>query len=68
MHLVGAAKGVSVSYDAIQDLMQMLQEFTVRLGAYAQEAISESLRDKLSDIIVTLIDIFVLSFKTIQRG
>lgn len=25
MHLVGAAKGVSASYDAIQDLMQMLQ-------------------------------------------
>ena len=25
MHLVGAAKGVSASYNAIQDLMQMLQ-------------------------------------------
>ncbi|KAJ5415509.1 NACHT and TPR domain protein [Penicillium sp. CMV-2018d] len=68
MHLVGAAKGVSASYDAIQDLMQMLQDFTVRLSAYTQEAIPEALNDKLSDIIVTLIEIFALSSKTIRRG
>ncbi|KAJ5598042.1 NACHT and TPR domain protein [Penicillium hordei] len=68
MHLVGAAKGVSTSYDAIEDLMQMLQDFTVRLSTYTQEAISEALSDKLSDIIVTLIEIFALSSKTIRRG
>ncbi|KAJ6009081.1 hypothetical protein N7522_004097 [Penicillium canescens] len=68
MHLVGAAKGVSASYNAIQDLMQMLQDFTIRLRAYTQEAISEALSDKLSDIIVTLIEIFALSSKTIRRG
>ncbi|KAF9888556.1 hypothetical protein FE257_008487 [Aspergillus nanangensis] len=68
MHLVGAAKGVSASYDAIQDLMQVLQDFTTRLRAYTQEAISEALCDKLSDIIVTLIEILALSSKTIRRG
>ncbi|CAG8016084.1 unnamed protein product [Penicillium nalgiovense] len=68
MHLVDAAKGVSTSYNAIQDLMQMLQDFTIRLSAYTQEAISEALSDKLSDIIVTLVEIFALSSKTIRRG
>ncbi|CAI7663781.1 unnamed protein product [Penicillium pancosmium] len=68
IHLVGAAKGVSASYDAIQDLMQMLQDFTARLKAYAQEAISEALSNKLSDIIVTLIEILSLSSKAIRRG
>ncbi|KAE8385186.1 NACHT and TPR domain protein [Aspergillus alliaceus] len=68
MHLVGAAKGVSASYEAIQDLMQMLQDFTIRLKVYTQEALSEVLSDKLSDIIVTLIEIFALSSKIIRRG
>ncbi|GFG13412.1 hypothetical protein IFM61392_07918 [Aspergillus lentulus] len=68
LHLMGAAKGVSASYEAIQDLMQMLQDYTIRLRAYTQEAISEALSDKLSDIIVTLIEIFALSLKTIRRG
>lgn len=68
MHLVGAAKGVSASYDAIQDLMQTLQDFTIRLKTYTQEAISEALSDKLSDITVTLIEILALSSKTIRRG
>ncbi|KAJ5819255.1 NACHT and TPR domain protein [Penicillium riverlandense] len=68
MQLVDAAKGVSASYDAIQDLMQMLQDFTIRLRTYTQEVISEAISDKLGDIIVTLIEIFALSSKTIQRG
>ncbi|KAL4739869.1 NACHT and TPR domain protein [Aspergillus similis] len=68
LHLVGAAKGVSASYEAIQDLMQLLQDFTVRLNVYTQEAISEALSDKLSDIIITLVEIFALSSKTIRRG
>ncbi|KAL4978719.1 NACHT and TPR domain protein [Aspergillus desertorum] len=68
LHLVGAAKGVSASYEAIQGLMQMLQDFTVRLNVYIQEAISEALSDKLSDIIITLVEILALSSKTIRRG
>ncbi|KAL5001768.1 NACHT and TPR domain protein [Aspergillus recurvatus] len=68
LHLVGAAKGVSASYEALQDLMQMLQDFTVRLNVYAQETISEALSDKLSDIIITLVEILALSSRTIRRG
>ncbi|KAL5050600.1 hypothetical protein BDW71DRAFT_203337 [Aspergillus fruticulosus] len=68
LHLVGAARGVSASYEAVQDLMQTLQDFTVRLNVYTQEAISEALSDKLSDIIVTLVEILALSSKTIRRG
>ncbi|KAL6234540.1 hypothetical protein BDW75DRAFT_241045 [Aspergillus navahoensis] len=68
LHLVGAAKGVSASYEAIEGLMQTLQDFTVRLNVYTQEAISEALSDKLSDIIITLVEILALSSKTIRRG
>ncbi|RAL05354.1 NACHT and TPR domain protein [Aspergillus ibericus CBS 121593] len=67
-YLMSAAKGVSTSYDAIQDLMATLKDFTIRLKAYSQEFISDALSDKLSDILVTLIEIFALSTKTIRRG
>ncbi|KAB8238058.1 NACHT and TPR domain protein [Aspergillus alliaceus] len=67
-YLMGAAKGVSASYDAIQDLMSTLKDFTIRLKAYSREAISEDLSNKLSDILVTLVEIFALSTKTIRRG
>ncbi|RYP54147.1 hypothetical protein DL769_010400 [Monosporascus sp. CRB-8-3] len=67
-HLMAAAEGVSSSYDAIQDLMGSLKDFTVRMKAYTQEEISEDLSDKLSDILVTLVEIFALSTKAIKRG
>ncbi|KKK20439.1 hypothetical protein ARAM_002899 [Aspergillus rambellii] len=67
-YLMGAAKGVSSSYDAIQDLMGSLKDFTIRLKTYSQEAISEDLSNKLSDVLVTLIEIFALATKTIRRG
>ncbi|PKX90549.1 NACHT and TPR domain protein [Aspergillus novofumigatus IBT 16806] len=67
-YLVTAAKGVSSSYDAIEDLMGTLKDFTIRLKAYGQERISEDLSDKLSDILTTLVEIFALSTKAIKRG
>ncbi|RLL95865.1 hypothetical protein CFD26_105362 [Aspergillus turcosus] len=67
-YLVTAAKGVSSSYDAIEDLMGTLKDFTIRLKAYSQEQISEDLSDKLSDILTTLVEIFALSTKAIKRG
>ncbi|KAE8376136.1 hypothetical protein BDV26DRAFT_294367 [Aspergillus bertholletiae] len=67
-YLMGAAKGVSASYDAIQGLMGTLKDFTIRLKAYSQEAISEDLSNKLSDILVTLVEILALSTKAIRRG
>ncbi|KAL3473862.1 NACHT and TPR domain protein [Aspergillus californicus] len=66
--LIGAAKGVSASYDAIQDLMGALKNFTTRLKTYSTESISENLSDKLSDVLVALVEIFALSMKTIRRG
>ncbi|RHZ57984.1 NACHT and TPR domain protein [Aspergillus thermomutatus] len=67
-YLMTAAKGVSSSYDAIEDLMGTLKDFTIRLKAYSQEQISEDLSDKLSDILTTLVEIFALSTKAIKRG
>ncbi|KAE8157722.1 hypothetical protein BDV40DRAFT_277652 [Aspergillus tamarii] len=67
-YLMGAAKGVSASYDAIQDLMGTLKDFTIRLKAYSRESISDDLSNKLSDILVTLVEILALSTKTIRRG
>ncbi|KAL4958739.1 NACHT and TPR domain protein [Aspergillus stella-maris] len=67
-YLMTAAKGVSASYDAIHELMESLKDFTIRLKAYGREAISDDLSDKLSDILVTLVDVFALSTKTIRRG
>ncbi|EAW12079.1 NACHT and TPR domain protein [Aspergillus clavatus NRRL 1] len=67
-YLMSAAKGVSSSYDAIQDLMGTLKDFTIRLKAYSREQISDDLSEKLSDILVTLVEIFALSTKAIKRG
>ncbi|KAL4879917.1 NACHT and TPR domain protein [Aspergillus karnatakaensis] len=67
-YLMGAAKGVSASYNAIHELMGSLKDFTIRLKAYSRESISEDLSEKLSDILVTLIEVFALSTKTIRRG
>ncbi|KAL2843076.1 NACHT and TPR domain protein [Aspergillus pseudodeflectus] len=67
-YLMSAAKGVSRSYDAISELMGSLKDFTIRLKTYSRESISADLGEKLSDILVTLIEIFALSTKTIRRG
>ncbi|KAH8695196.1 NACHT and TPR domain protein [Talaromyces proteolyticus] len=67
-YLMGAAKGVSASYDAIQDLMETLKDFTIRLKTYSRETISEDLSNKISEILVTLITIFALATKTVRRG
>ncbi|KAF7179313.1 hypothetical protein CNMCM7691_008246 [Aspergillus felis] len=67
-YLMSAAKGVSSSYDAIEDLMGTLKDFTIRMKAYGREQISEDLSEKLSDILTTLVEIFALSTKAIKRG
>ncbi|KAL3480754.1 NACHT and TPR domain protein [Aspergillus californicus] len=66
--LIGAAQGVSTSYESIQDLMGSLKEFTVRLKTYSQEEISEDLSERLSEVLVALIEIFALSTKEVRRG
>ncbi|KAK2736232.1 hypothetical protein FQN57_000830 [Myotisia sp. PD_48] len=65
-YLMNAAKGVSASYDAIQDLLESLK--ALRLKVYSKELISDELSDQLSEILVTLIEIFALSRKAIKGG
>jgi hypothetical protein len=45
-----------------------VQDFTVRLCVYSREQISKELSGQLSDILVTLIEIFALSRKAIKGG
>ncbi|KAJ5093886.1 hypothetical protein N7456_009747 [Penicillium angulare] len=67
-YLIDAAKGVSSSYDAIEELMKSLKEFTVRLKIYSQERISEDMSERLIDVLVTLMEIFALSTREMRRG
>ncbi|KAI9763739.1 MAG: hypothetical protein M1840_009136 [Geoglossum simile] len=68
MYLIGAAKNTSASYDAIQDLMGTLKDFTTRLRVYAREEISKELSEKLTEVLTALIEIFALSRKAIKEG
>jgi hypothetical protein len=45
-----------------------VQDFTVRLCVYSREQFSKELSGQLSDILVTLIEIFALSRKAIKGG
>lgn len=67
-YLIGAAKDVSSAYDAIQDLMGTLQDFTVRLKVYNREKVSPELQTKLTEVLVALLEIFALSRRAIKRG
>ncbi len=53
-----AARGVSNKYDAIIDLMESLRGFTVRLEIYAHQVFSANLGERLTDIIVALMEVF----------
>jgi hypothetical protein len=53
VYLIDAAKGVSKCLDAITDLFQILQNFTVRLKVYDMVEISGELRAKLTEILVS---------------
>ena len=67
-YLINAAHGVSASLDAISDLLAALKDFTVRLKVYNQADLSQELREKLTEILITVIDIFGRSTKVIQDG
>lgn len=68
MYLINAAHGVSSSLDAISDLLGVLKDFTVRLKVYNREDLSLELREKLTEILVTVLDIFARSTKVIKDG
>ncbi|KAL4984093.1 hypothetical protein BDW68DRAFT_180987 [Aspergillus falconensis] len=67
-HLIGAAKGLSDSYDTIHDLLIQLKDLAIRLGVYSYKSISGDLSNKISDILLVLIEDFALSAKAIRRG
>lgn len=68
MYLINAARGVSASLDAIADLLGVLKDFTVRLTVYNREDLSHELREKLTEILTTVIEILARSTKVIKEG
>ncbi len=67
-HLMSAAKGVSEKYDAIIRLMEWLKDFTVRLETYTRQSISERLSDKLSEMVIALIEVLAIARGAIRHG
>jgi hypothetical protein len=59
---------VSAKYDAISDLFVSLEDFMVRLTVYTRESVSEELRQKLAQILTTLLSIFAMSRGAIKEG
>jgi len=68
MYLINAARGVSATLDAIAELFGMLKDFTVRLKVYNNEDLSQELREKLTEILTTVIEIFARSTRVIKDG
>ncbi|KAK6437297.1 hypothetical protein LTR95_006512 [Oleoguttula sp. CCFEE 5521] len=68
MYLINAAKGVSASLDAIAGLLDVLKDFTVRLSMYERADLSKELREKLTQILTTVLEIFARSTKKIKDG
>jgi tetratricopeptide (TPR) repeat protein len=66
--LVDAAKGVSEKYDAILNLFGSLKDFAIRLEVYAKQTISSHLKDKLSEVLVALMEVLALSRQEIKHG
>jgi predicted RNase H-like nuclease len=68
MYLINAARGVSASLDAIAALLGVLKDFTVRLTVYNREDLSHELREKLTEILTTVMEILAWSTKVIKEG
>ncbi|KAF2725874.1 hypothetical protein K431DRAFT_54383 [Polychaeton citri CBS 116435] len=71
--LVGAADGVSASLDALYELLRAQRDFVVRFSIYlgddsSQDALTPSLRTKVIEILVTVLDITAVATKTISEG
>ncbi|KAJ5199305.1 Tetratricopeptide-like helical [Penicillium cf. griseofulvum] len=66
--LLEAAKGVSDKYDAIIETMLNLKDFTVRLQVYSEQAISEYLREKLTQILISLLEVLAFARKEVKHG
>ncbi|KAL2890440.1 Nacht and tpr domain protein [Ceratocystis lukuohia] len=66
--IVGAADGVSQTYDAIVDMFQRLQSFTTRLHFYSREEMSPQLRAKCVEIMAVLFEVMLVALTEINRG
>ncbi|KAL5598538.1 hypothetical protein BROUX41_003532 [Berkeleyomyces rouxiae] len=66
--IMGAAEGVSQTYDAIVDMFQRLQSFTTRLHFYAREIMSPQLRTKCVEIMAVLFEVMLAALTEIKRG
>lgn len=68
LQLVNAAQGVSAFLDAIADLLGVLKDFTVRLKIYGGEGLSPELRENLTEVLTTVIEILARSTEVIKAG
>ncbi|PGG96485.1 hypothetical protein AJ79_09575 [Helicocarpus griseus UAMH5409] len=62
MYLINAAHGVSASYDAIVDLLEMLK------AIYNREDLPIELQKKLAEVLATYLEILARSTKVIKGG
>lgn len=53
MCLINAARGISATLDAITELLSQLKDYTVRLKVYVTEDLSDGLKEKLAEILVS---------------
>lgn len=66
VYLIGAAKGVSAKLDAIRDLIEQVQNYTIRLSVYEKADTSEELRTKLTEILVLVVEILAKSTRNVK--
>jgi len=63
MYLIEAAKGVAGDLETIIELLSTLQDFTDRLKVYCEGKMSSALRKKLADILMVIVEVFVVGSK-----
>ncbi|KAI0265311.1 hypothetical protein BC834DRAFT_988858 [Gloeopeniophorella convolvens] len=66
--LLGAAKGISESYDALIELFDMLGKFLGRLKVYTELEPTVEMDEIIVGIMVELLSILALATKEIKRG
>ncbi|KAJ5512736.1 Tetratricopeptide-like helical [Penicillium fimorum] len=66
--LLGSAKGISDKYDAIIETMSTLKDLTIRLKVYSAQTISENLNNKLTEILISLLEVLAFARKEVKDG
>ena len=68
LYLINAGQGVSACYDAITNLFNEVQDFTSRLSVHSKQDISQELREIVTKILVSLINLCDISAKLVKDG